>query len=146
LAILARRKLRPSPNAPPPLPKATPTVAIPPLVATPMRARLLGVVCILFTVVVYIWCVQQPLDDARHNAQSVSVATNGIILLPALLTAGVLLLIFANRAAVRPREMTGQRKIITWAVLAALFVLGIALDLWLRSQLKSLGYDHWTSY
>ena len=81
-----------------------------------------------------------PLLAASQHDENVSISLKGIILAPALIVIGFILLFMGNA---RAGEMFGTREkpsAVGWVICIVTAGIGILLYEWLKSRLRSYGY------
>jgi hypothetical protein len=85
--------------------------------------------------------IVSPLVAASHHEEDVSISLTGVMLAPALIILGLILLLMGNDGAGRFLGSRQRPTALGWVICIVIAGIGILLYEWLKSRLRAYGYS-----
>lgn len=103
-------------------------------------SRRMGAVLVVVAVALAWLCIYDPIQEARHGAESISTSLKGVILIPYAYILGPTYLLFPGMA-LRLFGLPHDRKGAMYALSVLLGAAGFLLYWLLSTELKAMGYE-----
>jgi hypothetical protein len=104
-----------------------------------LRTRLLGLVMVTCSAVLVYTAVYSPLEKAREHANSISISTKAVAIIPLVGILGMMLFLFPKTQSMLWNE-DKKLTVLGWVVILGFLALGFVLHYYFEEQLRALGY------
>jgi hypothetical protein len=104
-----------------------------------LRTRFLGLFLLLCSAVLSYTSVYTAFEKAWQHANSLSISTKAVVIIPAAAILGLLLLLFPRAQALLWND--GKKlTVYGWIFVVAFIGIGFGFEFWFEQQLRALGY------
>ena len=103
--------------------------------------RWIGALMFIAGGVIAYFSIVSPLLAAAHHEDDVSLWPKAVMLAPALIIIGLILLVFGNHKAGQIMGSRQEPSVLGIAICIVIAAICILLNEWLKSRLRGYGYD-----